>query len=79
MKKHHLKTIFTLVILLNSSLFFAQEYSFKNYDWNEKETTIAIPVQYKNEKEVILERTTKIEFVVSDKSAKVSRRFSKMF
>ena len=70
MKKNHLKKIFTLVILLNSSLFFAQEYSFKNYDWNEKETTIAIPEQYKNEKEVILERTTKIEFVVADKSAK---------
>jgi len=70
MKKNQLKNIFTLVILLNSSLFFAQEYSFKNYDWNEKQTTIAIPEQYKNEKEVILERTTKIEFVVTGKSSK---------
>jgi hypothetical protein len=70
MKKNHLKNIFALVLLLNSSLFFAQEYSFKNYDWKENETTIQIPDQYKNEKEVILERTTKIEFVVTGKSAK---------
>ena len=70
MKKNHLKNILALVLLLNSSLFFAQEYSFKNYDWNEKETTVTIPEQYKNEKEVILERTTKIEFVVTGKSAK---------
>ena len=70
MKKNHLKNIFALVLLLNSSLFFAQEYSFKNYDWKENETTVAIPEQYKNEKEVILERTTKIEFVVTGKSAK---------
>lgn len=70
MKKNHLKRIFTLVTILTSSLFFAQEYSFKNYDWNEKETAITIPEQYKNEKEVILERNTKIEFVVIDKSAK---------
>ena len=70
MKKNHFKKIFTLVILLNSSLFFAQEYSFKNYDWKENETTVQIPDQYKNEKEVILERTTKIEFVVTGKSAK---------
>lgn len=65
-----LKTIFALIILLNSSLFFAQEYSFKNYDWNDKETAVEIPVQYKNEKEVILERNTKIEIVVTGKSAK---------
>ena len=65
-----MKNIYTLVILLSSNLFFAQDYSFKNYDWNEKETAIAIPDQYKNEKEVILERITKIEFVVTEKSAK---------
>lgn len=70
MKRNSLKSIFTLVALLCTSLFFAQEYSFKNYDWNEKETKVDIPVQYKNEKEVILERTTKIEIVVSGKSAK---------
>ncbi|MBP6758758.1 MAG: DUF3857 domain-containing protein, partial [Flavobacterium sp.] len=70
MKRYPLKNIFTVVALLCSSLFFAQEYSFKNYDWNEKETKIDIPEQYKNEKEVILDRTSKIEIVVSGKSAK---------
>jgi len=70
MKRNSLKSIFTLVALLCTSLFFAQEYSFKNYDWNEKETKVDIPEQYKNEKEVILERTTKIEIVVSGKTAK---------
>ncbi|SHG65261.1 protein of unknown function [Flavobacterium fluvii] len=70
MKRYPLKTIFTVVTLLCSSLFFAQEYSFKNYDWNEKETKVEIPEQYKNEKEVILERTTKIEIVVEGKTAK---------
>ena len=65
-----LKNIFTLIILLNSSLFFAQEYSFKNYDWNEKATAVEIPEKYKNEKEVILDRTSKIEFVVVAKTAK---------
>lgn len=70
MKRNSPKAIFTLVALLCTSLFFAQEYSFKNYDWNEKETKVDIPEPYKNEKEVILERTTKIEIVVSGKSAK---------
>lgn len=70
MKRHSLKNIFTLGALLCSSLFFAQEYSFKNYDWNEKETKVDIPIQYNSEKEVILERNTKIEIVVSGKSAK---------
>jgi hypothetical protein len=65
-----MKNFFTLAFLLSSTLFFAQEYSFKNYDWNEKETKVDIPEKYKNEKEVILERTTKIEFVVTGKTAK---------
>ena len=70
MKTNHLKNIFTLLILLCTTLLFAQDYSFKNYDWNEKETKVDIPEQYKNEKEVILQRNTKIEIVVSDKTAK---------
>ena len=49
MKKNHLKIIFTFVAILNASVFFGQEYSFKNYDWNEKETAVTIPDQYKNE------------------------------
>ena len=65
-----LKNIFTFLFILSTSLLFAQEYSFNNYDWNEKETAIEIPEKYKNEKEVILVRNTKIEFVVIGKTAK---------
>lgn len=70
MKRNFQKNIFTLLILLCTSLLFAQDYSFKNYDWNETETKVEIPEQYKNEKEVILLRNTKIEIVIADKNAK---------
>lgn len=70
MKINSQKNILTLLILLCSPLLFAQEYSFNKYDWNENETKVAIPEQYKNEKEVILLRNTKIEIVVADKNAK---------
>lgn len=69
MKKNTFKNMYILGVLLCTSIAIGQEYSFKNYDWNEKETTIAIPEQYKNEKEVILDRTTKIEIVVEGKNA----------
>ena len=69
MKKPLLKNIFTSLAIISTSLFYAQEYSFKNYDWNEKVTAIEIPEKYKNEKEVILDHTSKIEFVVTGKSA----------
>ncbi len=51
-----------LVILFCSSFGFAQEFSFKNYNWDEKQTKVEIPAKYVDEKEVILERNTKIEF-----------------
>ena len=70
MKNNILKTFFTFAAILSTTVFFAQDYSFKNYDWNEKETKVDIPEKYKNEKEVILDRTTKIEFVVTGKEAK---------
>ncbi|TRX39778.1 DUF3857 domain-containing protein [Flavobacterium restrictum] len=75
MKKNSLKLLFIFVTLLNSSVFFAQEfdYTFKNYDWSEKPTTTEIPEQYKNEKEVILDRIIKIEVSVVGKSAKQYR------
>ena len=69
MKTNSPKSIVALLILLCTSSLFAQDYSFKNYDWDEKETKVEIPEQYKNEKEVILQRTTKIEIVVADKNA----------
>ena len=69
MKKNILKIVFTFAIL-NTSLFFAQENPFKDYNWNEKETAVTIPEKYKTENEVILDRTIKIEVVISDKGAK---------
>lgn len=70
MKQPLIKSIFTFLTILSTSLFFGQGYSFKNYDWDEKATTVEIPEKYKNEKEVILDRTSKIEFVVIGKTAK---------
>ena len=69
MKRYYQKAIFTLLALLTTSIFFAQEYSFKDYDWNEKENTISVPKNYKDEKEVILNRTLKIEVVVDKNTA----------
>lgn len=70
MKNSALKNIFTIAAILSTSVFFAQNYTFSNYDWNEKETKVEIPDNYKNEKEVILDRTEKIEFLVDGKTAK---------
>ncbi|MBF4505833.1 DUF3857 domain-containing protein [Flavobacterium sp. JLP] len=69
MKKQLLKTIFTFVALLSTSVFFAQDYSFKNYDWNEKEIKIEVPKKYETEKEIILSRNVKIEVVVNKNTA----------
>lgn len=69
MKKNILKHFYIIGAILCTSMVIGQEYSFKNYDWNEKETTIEIPEQYKNENEVILDRVTKIEIVVEGKNA----------
>lgn len=69
MKKNILKNFYIIGAILCTSIAIGQEYTFKNYDWNEKETTIEIPEQYKNENEVILDRITKIEIVVIEKNA----------
>ncbi|MBF4516428.1 DUF3857 domain-containing protein [Flavobacterium sp. ANB] len=69
MKKQYLKTVFTFIALMATSVFFAQDYSFKDYNWNEKENTIEVPANYKDEKEVILNRTSKIEVVVDKNTA----------
>jgi hypothetical protein len=69
MKKKLLKTIFCSIAILSSTLIFAQNYTFKNYDWDEKASAVVVPEKYKNEKEVILEQTTKIELVIEGKTA----------
>lgn len=73
MKNHFLKTIFFFAALLNTTFFFAQDYTFKDYNWNEKDTKIEIPKNYENEKEVILSRNLKIEVVVDKNTAKQYR------
>lgn len=69
MKKNILKHIFNVVVLLNTTFLFAQDYSFKDYDWNEKETKVVIPEQYINQNEVILEQSIKVEVAVTGKTA----------
>lgn len=73
MKTSIQKHLFTTIALISTTLFFAQDFEFKNYNWNENDTKIEIPENYKNEKEVILDRTIKIELVVVGKSAKQYR------
>ena len=73
MKNQLLKTIFFFAALLNTTFFFAQDYTFKDYNWNEKDTKIEIPKNYENEKEVILSRNLKIEIVVDKNTAKQYR------
>jgi hypothetical protein len=65
------RTLFLLacLIFLNSNQSFAQEYSFKNYSWDEK-PNLEIPENYKNLNEVILDRTEKIELTISGTVAK---------
>jgi hypothetical protein len=61
-----LKIALLIVIFGNSFSFYAQDFSFKNFNWDENVTSVDIPAKYKDEKEVILDRDMRIEFV-SDK------------
>ncbi|MCI9844659.1 DUF3857 domain-containing protein [Flavobacterium pectinovorum] len=69
MKKQFLKKFLALVAFLSTSIFFAQDYSFKTYDWNENDTKIDVPKKYEDEKEIFLNRTIKIEVVVDKNTA----------
>lgn len=44
-----------------SSTLSAQDYTFKNYDWESKTGAVDIPEKYKNETEIILDRHIKVE------------------
>lgn len=61
MKNTFLKTILFFVFISISTSTTAQDYTFKNYDWDSKVGTIDIPEKYKNETEIILDRHVKIE------------------
>lgn len=62
------KTAFLLAFIC-SAYTYAQDFSFKNYNWDEKNAKTEIPAKYKDEKEVILERSKKIELVTSEGKA----------
>ncbi|MBC8644864.1 DUF3857 domain-containing protein [Flavobacterium lindanitolerans] len=61
--KFRIKAIYVFLILFSLNAF-AQDFSFKNYNWDEKSAKIDIPSKYKEEKEAILERNTKIELLI---------------
>jgi len=61
--KFRIKTILTLLVF-SSLTASAQDFSFKNYNWDEKQAKVEVPAKYKDEKEAILERNTKIELLI---------------
>ncbi|WP_035677679.1 DUF3857 domain-containing protein [Flavobacterium limnosediminis] len=68
MKKILLKATLPFVFFLFTYTGNAQEYTFKNYNWDEKLTAVEIPEKYKTLNEVVLERDIKIE-LLNDKGA----------
>lgn len=69
MKKSFLKySLSAAGLFLYSISVNAQDYTFKNYNWDEKLTSVEIPEKYKNLNEVVLERDIKIE-LLNDKGA----------
>lgn len=48
----------------------AQDFTFKDYNWNEKASVAEVPEKYRNEKEVILERHIKTEVLSHNGAAK---------
>jgi hypothetical protein len=69
MKFNFANNLATLAVLLFSVSLYAQEFSFQNYHWDDKNTAVDIPAAYKDEKEVVLSRVTKIELATKGKGA----------
>lgn len=61
--KFSFKLKFTLFLVVFSYYSQAQDFTFKNYNWADTQATVKVPEKYKNEKEVILERVSKVEFL----------------
>lgn len=68
MKNLLLKNVFFLLFLSFGIDAIGQNYTFKNYDWETTTPTITIPEKYKNEAEVILDRSIKVEIAAEDDS-----------
>lgn len=56
-----------ILFLCSGSTLLAQDYTFKNYKWDQNPEAFSVPEQYKNENEVIVSRTIKVE-IISDKN-----------
>ncbi|WP_333810485.1 DUF3857 domain-containing protein [Flavobacterium sp.] len=56
-----------ILSLCNINSIVAQDYTFKNYKWEQKPTAFSVPEQYKNENEIVVSRTIKVE-IISDKN-----------
>lgn len=67
--KNHFSKQLLIIFLCIAANSFAQDYSFKDYNWEDKNTSIQVPDQYKDENEVILLRKTKIELSVKGSQA----------
>ncbi|MEY2629756.1 MAG: hypothetical protein RLZZ469_652, partial [Bacteroidota bacterium] len=50
----NLSKLTAIVTLLFTVSLNAQDFTFQNYHWDDKNTVIDIPAQYKDEKEVVL-------------------------
>lgn len=59
----------TLLTLFLTFAINAQDAALKEYNWDEKSAAAVVPDQYKNEKEVILERHTKVNIVSEQNKA----------
>lgn len=70
MKKSLLKFSFSVAFLLCSHISEAQDYTFKDFNWDEKMTSVEIPEKYKNLNEVVLERDIKVELLTDKGVAK---------
>ncbi len=66
-----MKKLLQIVLLLAITTAFntakAQNYSFKDYDWEKKPSAVELPSKYKDEPEVILERNQKVEIALEGK------------
>ena len=69
MRKIILKSILIL-FLCHVNFILAQDYTFKNYNWETKPAAFLVPEQYKNENQVIVSRTIKVEIITDKNGAK---------
>ena len=65
-----MKNLLLTIALIYGIGMSAQTYTFKDYNWDEKNTAVKIPEKYSTENEVILNRTTKVEIAVAGSNVK---------